>query len=63
VEGPYVPVQPVIDVLWKADMSVPERALVSAELDAGRLPSGAHGVPVPEIVAMTPEGRCAGVLV
>ena len=61
VEGPLVPVEAVMDVIMMADTSPAEVAYVCAELDAGRVPSGAHGVPVPQIVAMTPGGRCARV--
>lgn len=62
VEGPLVPVEAVWSVL-RFYRNTPEAVqYVCTELDAGRVPDGltgpSEGVPVPQVLAMTPEGRC-----
>jgi len=61
VEGPLVPIEAVMDVVI-CYRNTPEAVnFVCTELDAGRVPNGvtgpSEGVPVPQILAMTPEGR------
>jgi hypothetical protein len=54
VEGPMVPVEAVMDVIMFADLSPAALAQAAAELDSGRLPSGANGI-APQALL---QGRC-----
>ncbi|KAJ9518571.1 hypothetical protein QJQ45_018615, partial [Haematococcus lacustris] len=51
LEGPGVPPEVVMDVIMYSDLSATTVAYACMELDQGRLPSGAHGVPLPKLMA------------
>jgi len=57
-----VPIEAVMDVVTFYRNTPEAVHYVCTELDAGRVPDGvtgpSEGVPVPQIVAMTPGGRC-----
>ncbi|KAF5829142.1 hypothetical protein DUNSADRAFT_16502 [Dunaliella salina] len=61
VEGPLVPIETVMNVVMLYRNTPEAVHFVCTELDAGRVPDGiagpSEGVPVPQILAMTPEGR------
>uniref|UniRef100_A0A7S0RKU4 Uncharacterized protein n=1 Tax=Chlamydomonas leiostraca TaxID=1034604 RepID=A0A7S0RKU4_9CHLO len=56
LEGPPVPVDAVMDVVMFADLSPAAIAYGCAELDAGRPPSSANGVEVPQVLEAAARG-------